>query len=434
MPITDAAIRTIKPDDKPCKVFDGGGLYLEVSPNGAKRWFLKYRITGKEKRLALGVYPAVGLKEARSKRDVAKKQIKEGIDPLAQRKVDKLTAKVSAANTFESVALEWIEAQQHDWSAAHTERVKAGMGRHLFPALGKRPIDSIKPLELLEVLRVVERAGKLETAKRLRERCSGVFKLAIITGRCESDPSAALAAAMKPPVVTPRKAMTRDQLPMFLNALRDEDCTVQTRSLMELVLHCFTRIGETVQARWEHIDFDAALWTIPVENRKLTTAQKRNPNTVPHLVPLSAQAIAILRRLQSINGGRAHVFPNRNRPDDHMSPESARRLLERMGYRGKADVHGFRSTASTILNETGLFHPDAIERQLSHVDGNAVRRAYDRSEHMQARPVMLQWWSDYLDAARDGREVPPMDGGKVVPFVKRAALGRHSAILERHKG
>lgn len=421
MPITDAAIRAIKPEDKPRRVFDGGGLYLEVSPNGAKRWFLKYRITGKEKRLALGVYPAVGLKEARAKRDAAKKQVEEGIDPLAQRKVNKLTAKVSAANTFESVALEWMEGQRSDWTEAHAERVRASMNRHLFPSLGKLPIDSIKPLALLEVLRVVERAGKLETAKRLRERCSGVFKLAIITGRCESDPSAALAAAMKPPVVSPRKAMTRDQLPIFLNALHGEDCTAQTRLLMELVLHCFTRIGETVQARWEHIDFDAALWTIPVENRKLTTAQKRNPNTVPHLVPLSIQSLDMLRRLQSINGGRAHVFPNRNRPDDHMSPESARRLLERMGYRGKADVHGFRSTASTILNETGLFHPDAIERQLSHVEGNAVRRAYDRSEHMEARVAMLQWWSNYLDAARDGRELPPMDAGKVVPFLVRVA-------------
>lgn len=396
MPLTDTACKTAKPreDGKPLRLTDEKGMYLEVMPNGSKYWRLKYRFNEKEKRLALGVYPETTLKEARLKREEARKLLSDGIDPGVKRKTDKIAAKVAATNTFEALALEWHGVMSSEWSAAHTERVLASLKAHLFPALGKRPITEIQPLELLEVLRKVEKAGKLDTVNRLRERCSAIYRLAILTGRATFDPAAPLNEALKKPIVEPRKALGRDDLPAFLAKLETFDGTRQTYLLFKMMLLCFTRVGEMVMAEWSHIDWDAALWTIPASNRKLP--EKFKPTAPPHLVPLSRQALEVLRELQAISGNRPYLFPNRNHPTQSMSPETLRRALHRLGYRGKADVHGFRSTASTILNEAG-FNPDAIERQLSHAERNKVRAAYNRAEYMEERRRMMQWWADLLD-------------------------------------
>lgn len=400
MPLTDAAIKNAKPreDGKHLKLTDGQGLSLWVMPTGAKYWRLKYRINGKEKLLALGVYPEVSLKEARLKRDDARKQIADGDDPAAVRKMDKVIKLAAAANTFEAIALEWHERESHEWSAAHSERVLSAMKSHIFPYIGDRPINDIRPLELLEVLRKVESAGNIDTTKRLRQRCSAVFRLAILTGRCDSDPAAPLTDALKSQQATPRKALMREDIPAFLEALEKYDGSVQTKLMMKLMLLTFTRVGEMAMARWEEIDFDKALWTIPPEHRKLPEKSKK---TAPsHLVPLSTKALDVLRQLHAISGGREHIFPNRNSPRRHMSPETLRRALHSMGFRGKADVHGFRSTASTILNEEG-FNPDAIERQLSHIETNKVRAAYNRAEYLEERKNMMQWWSNYLYSEAD---------------------------------
>lgn len=395
MPLTDAAIKSAKPreDGKHLKLTDGQGLSLWVMPTGAKYWRLKYRINGKEKLLALGVYPEVSLKEARLKRDDARKQITNGEDPAAMRKMDKVIKLAAAANTFEAIALEWHERESHEWSAAHSERVLSAMKTHIFPYIGDRPVHEIRPLELLEVLRKVESAGNIDTTKRLRQRCSAVFRLAILTGRCDSDPASPLNDALKTQQSTPRKALMREDIPAFLEALEKYDGNVQTKLMMKLMLLTFTRVGEMAMARWEEIDFDKALWIIPPEHRKLPEKSKKN--APPHLVPLSHQAIVVLEHLHSITGGREHLFPNRNNPRRSMSPETLRRALHSMGFKGKADVHGFRSTASTILNEQG-FNPDAIERQLSHIESNKVRAVYNRAEYMDERRLMMKWWAEFI--------------------------------------
>ncbi|WP_047238682.1 tyrosine-type recombinase/integrase [Chromobacterium subtsugae] len=395
MPLTDAAIKSAKPreDGKHLKLTDGQGLSLWVMPTGAKYWRLKYRINGKEKLLALGVYPEVSLKVARLKRDDARKQIADGEDPAAMRKMDKVIKLAAAANTFEAIALEWHERESHEWSAAHSERVLAAMKTHIFPYIGDRPIHEIRPLELLEVLRKVESAGNIDTTKRLRQRCSAVFRLAILTGRCDSDPASPLNDALKSQQSTPRKALMREDIPAFLEALEKYGGSMQTKLMMKLMLLTFTRVGEMAIARWEEIDFDKALWTIPPEHRKLPEKSKKT--APPHLVPLSLQAIEVLKQLHGITGGREHLFPNRNNPRRPMSPETLRRALHSMGFKGKADVHGFRSTASTILNEQG-FNPDSIERQLSHIESNKVRAAYNRAEYLEERRKMMCWWAKFL--------------------------------------
>ncbi|OQS34140.1 tyrosine-type recombinase/integrase [Chromobacterium haemolyticum] len=396
MPLTDAAIKNAKPreDGKHLKLTDGQGLSLWIMPTGAKYWRLKYRINGKEKLLALGVYPEVSLKEARLKRDDARKQIADGEDPASIRKMDKVIKLAAASNTFEAIALEWHQRESHEWSVAHSERVLSAMKSHIFPYIGDRPISEIRPLELLEVLRKVESAGNIDTTKRLRQRCSAVFRLAILTGRCDNDPAAPLTDALKSQQSTPRKALMREDIPGFLEALEKYDGNLQTKLMMKLMLLTFTRVGEMAMARWKEIDFDKALWTIPPEHRKLPEKSKKT--APPHLVPLSKQALDVLRQLYAISGGREHIFPNRNSPRRPMSPETLRRALHRMGFRGKADVHGFRSTASTILNEEG-FNPDAIERQLSHIETNKVRATYNRAQYMEERRKMMQWWANKLN-------------------------------------
>ena len=398
MALTDVAVKQAKPQDKPYQLPDGESLYLEVTPAGGKRWLFRYRFNGKAGKLALGKYPTVRIAEARDKAAAARKLLADGINPGTQRKADKLAAKLSSENTFAAIAGEWHDKEKHEWSEQHAERVMTSLELHNFPYIGATPINDIKPLELLEVLRRVEKAGNLDTCKRLRQRCSSIFRLAILTGRCDSDPAAPLVDALKTPQVEHRKALNRDELPEFLHALKEMDSNRQTKLMMELMLHTFTRVGEMSMARWEEIDFDAKLWTIPPEHRKLTEKSKKS--AAPHLVPLSDHALAILRELHAISGGREHIFPNRNSPNRPMSPETLRRALHRMGFKGKADVHGFRSTASTILNEEG-FNPDAIERQLAHVERNRVRAAYNRAEYMEERRRMMQWWSSYVSQQQD---------------------------------
>lgn len=388
-------------DDKPLKLADGLGLALWVMPNGSKYWRLKYRWMGKEKSLALGVYPGTSLKEAREKRDAARLLLSRGTDPGAKRKADKLAHRQAHQNNFEALAREWHKVKAAEWAPRHAQSVLTTLQTYLFPTLGNRPIAEIEPQELLSVLRQVEATGRLDTAKRLRERCSAIFRLAIATGRAKFNPAADLVDALQPPISKPRPALDKDALPAFLLALDTGDAmTLQTKLLFQTLMTCFTRIGETVRAEWAHIDFDAGVWSIPPENRKLKHKLKASAN--PHTVPLPRQVVEAFRQLEAMRDRNPYVFPSFRRPGAHMSEATPLKALERMGYGGKNKenghvvTHGFRATASTILNEAG-FNPDAVERQLSHTEQNMVRAAYNRAQYLEERRQMLQCWADYLD-------------------------------------
>ncbi|MDW5418854.1 tyrosine-type recombinase/integrase [Iodobacter sp. CM08] len=411
MPLTKLEVDKAKPkeDGKVLKLADGLGLSLWVMPTGAKYWRFKYRWANKEKSLALGVYPEVSLKTARIKRDEARKLLGDGTDPNTQRQTEKLARVMADKNTFEAVAREWHRIKARDWAPRHAEAVLTSLTCYLFPSLGKRPVATIEPQEVLEVLRKVEITGKRDTAKRLRERCNAIFRLGIVSGYAKHNPAADLIDALQPPVSIKHPALRFDELPAFLNALYSADnFTLQTRLLIQIIMQCFTRIGETVRAEWVHIDFEAGLWTIPPENRKLV--HKLKASASPHIVPLSSQVLAAFRELEQHRvPSNPYVFPSFTRPMHFMSTATPGKALERIGYGGKNKengnlvTHGFRATASTILNEAG-FNPDAIERQLSHTEQNTVRAAYNRAAYLDERRSMLQAWANYLaEVYQDGK-------------------------------
>lgn len=421
MPLTNVVITNTKPSDqgKSIKLADGGGLYLLITPKGARYWRLKYRWAGKEKLLALGVFPEISLKDARARRDAARRLLDEGMDPSEKRRSDRVAARVAAESSFKAIVLEWHQARAAEWVPRHAASVLRTMEMYLFPDLGARPIAEIEPMALLDVLRKVERAGKLDTAKRLRERAEAIFRLAVATGRARHNPAAELADSLKVKISKPRPALRLDELPAFLAALRDnQSLTPHTRALFLVVITCFTRIGKTVRAEWEHIDLENGIWTIPAQNRKIKTTLKHI--TPPHLVPLPTQVLDALSQLRAHPQAGPYVFPNHHKPRSHMSEATLLKALERMGYGGKNTkhgnvvTHGFRATASTILNEAG-FNPDAVERQLSHREPNQVRAAYNRAAYMEERRRMLQCWADYLDRLTVEKRAVPLLSADMAP-------------------
>ena len=398
MPLTDVAIRNAKPKTKPYKLADGGGLYLLVNPDARKYWRLKYRHTGKEKLLALGVYPDVRVPEARRTRDEAKQLLKAGCDPVAVRKERKRAAAISSANTFEVLAREWIEQQRNRWTPSHAQRVLDSLEDNVFSDIGFRPINEINAPELLAVLRKIESRGALETTQRVLQRCSGVFRYAISTGRGERNPAADLRGALKTPTRENYAALSAADLPEFLEKLDAYNGHLQTRLALKLLALTFVRSGELRAAEWTEFDIDAAEWRIPAERMKMRA---------PHIVPLSHQAIAVLEELKPLTGGGRFLFPNQSKSAACMSENTMLYALYRMGYHSRATGHGFRATASTILNEQS-WKADAIERQLAHTEKNKVRAAYHRSEYLDERRKMMQAWADYLDAVASGTKVLTM--------------------------
>ncbi|UTH73361.1 integrase arm-type DNA-binding domain-containing protein [Chromobacterium sp. IIBBL 290-4] len=407
MPLTKLEIDRIEPGEKQIKVTDGQGLYLLVMPNGSKYWRLKYRFSGKEKVLALGVYPEVSLKDARLKRDDARRLLAQDEDPGELKKKNARKQQYEASSTLQAVAQEWWSKMSAEWAPNHANGVWRSLEIHLLPELGHRPIRDISAMDLLLVLQSVEQRGLHDTANRLRERCNAIWRRAVKTGRAEHNPAADLAGELITPVSKPQPSLAREELPAFLAALAgNEHITLQTKYLIKLVMICFTRIGETVQATWHDFDLDQALWTIPPETRKLKRALKAA--AAPHIVPLPSQAVDILKQLSMHRmEGNDFVFPSFFYRGRHMSKTTLLKAFERMGYSGKNTenghvvTHGFRATASTILNEAG-FNPDAIERQLSHKEPNQVRAAYNRAQYMEERRAMLQSWADYLDKVEQG--------------------------------
>lgn len=399
MALTVKEIQGFSKAAKPYKKADGAGLYLEIFPNGSKLWRFKFRIGGKEKRLALGAWPETSLADARLKRDEARKAVLNGGDPAHQRKMGKIAAKVSAGNSFASVAEDFIAVKLTANGKAESTITKARWFlSHLAPALGSRPIAEIEPAELLAVLKRLEKKGHRETARRTRAFASRVFRHGVATTRCKSDPADLLSDALSAPIVKHHAAILDPiKLGAFLRAIEGYTGGPIVKLAMQLSPHVFLRPGELRQAKWDEVDFDGAIWRVPAERTKLRK---------PHAVPLSTQAIAFLRSLEAHSAGLGHMFPGLRTHLRPMSENALNVAFRRMGFGAdEVTAHGLRSTASTLLNQSGKWHPDAIERALAHGDSDAVRGAYNRGHYWDERVAMMQWWSDYLDMLQNGADV-----------------------------
>jgi integrase len=404
MALTDVKVRNTKPASKQMKLFDYDGLFLLVlppgkkTPNGSKCWRLKYRYDGKEKLLALGTYPEVSLADAREKRDAARKQIAAGIDPGEVRKAQKATKVADCENSFEVVAREWHGKFVKTWSAVHANTIKDRLEKEVFPCIGSRPIAEIKAPELLAVLRRMESRGALDTAHRLRNHCSNIFRYAIATGRAERDPAADLRGAL-PPVKYGHMAAPTDpkDVAPLLRAIDGFEGSFVVKCAMQLAPLLFVRPGELRAAEWSEIDLDAAEWNIPAKRMKMKVA---------HLVPLSRQSVDILRQLQPLTGHSKYVFPCHRSPLRCMSENAVNGGLRRLGFE-KSEItgHGFRAMARTILDEVLQVRPDFIEHQLAHAVKDPNGRAYNRTAHLAERKKMMQQWADYLDKLKSGAKV-----------------------------
>ena len=405
MALTDIAVRNAKPREKEYKLADGGGLYLLVSPAGGKLWRLKYRVDGREKKLAIGSYPEISLSDARKRRDEGRELIAAGLDPAREKQQAKHLAKVAAANTFGEIAQEFIDKRRREGLSTSTADKSEYYISRMGPAIARLPISEIAAPDLLSVLRRIEAKGNYETARRVLQLAGRVFRYAVATARLPSDPSRDLRGALTAPqpkhygaIIEPKRAGE------LLRAIDGYDGQVLTMIAMQLSANVFVRPGELRHAEWSEIDLEAGLWIIPATKMKMRK---------PHQVPLSRQSVDLFRQLHAITGPTGYVFPSirtRTRP---MSENTINAGLRRLGFSGdEMTAHGFRAMASTLLNESGKWHPDAIERALAHGDSDKVRAAYHRGAHWKERVEMAQWWSDHLDTLRMGADVVPINRAK----------------------
>ena len=405
MPLTDVKIAKVKPQKKPQTMFDGGGLYLLITPTGGKLWRIKYRFEGKEKLLALGAYPAISLAEARERRAIARKQIVNGIDPAAVKKAQK-QADTEDSTTFEVVAREWHTKFSPSWAVSHADTTISRMERDLFPWIGERPISEIKAPELLGALRRVESRGALESARRVKIIAGQVFRYAVATGRAERDPSNDLRGALATPKEKHHAAIIDPkEVAPLLRALEGYKGSFVVKCALKLAPLLFVRPGELRHAEWSEIDLEEAIWTIPSEKMKMRQA---------HIVPLCSQAAAILTELKDLTGGGKYVFPSGRSSTRPMSENAILAALRNMGYdKDTMTGHGFRAMARTILDEVLQVRPDFIEHQLAHAVRDPNGRAYNRTAHLEERRKMMQRWGDYLDGLKAGADVIPLRGKSV---------------------
>lgn len=396
--LTYIQINAAKPRAKAWNLTDSQNLYLVIQPNGSKLWRFNYRFLDKQKKLHLGGWPTISLAEARARRDEAKKKIAEGIDPALEKKRARITAKYAAANTFQAVAEEWLVKCERDGLAPVTVDKIRWLLAKAYPLIGTIPIAQITPHEALAVLRKVEATGAYESARRMRSVLSRVFRYGVATVRCDKDVAADLRGAIAVPKVKHFAAITRpSEVGALLRAIDGYSGHKVTVLAMRLSPHVLLRPGELRQAEWTDIDFDEAIWFIPAERMKMRR---------PHRVPLSRQVIAMLKELHEHTHWWKYLFPCLGKPRKAMSENAVNQGLRKLGYTtDQMTAHGFRAMAATLLNEMGEWNPDAIERQLAHVDTNQVRRAYARGEYWDERVVMMQRWSDYLDQLRDGGKI-----------------------------
>lgn len=412
--LTSLAASKAMPRAKKYKLAAGNGLYLEVMPTGAKYWRWKYRAGGKEKRVALGVFPAVTLADARQRRDDERTKLRGGVDPAVQRKAKKLAGHLAAENSFEAIAREWLATKSGEWVPLHAAKVLVWLEQHVFPHVGALPIADIEAPEVLAMLRRLVTRGTLNTAGRVREVVSAIFRYGIATGSNKRNPAADLRDALPKTAAKNFAAITEPAaVAELLRALDGYQGYPVTLAALRLAPLLFQRPGELRAMAWSELDLDAGEWSIPASRRKLRRAAKENPRTAPHVVPLSTQAVAILRELHPLTGSGTLVFPGVRDSRRPMSENTVNAGLRRLGYTTEQMTgHGFRHMASTRLNELG-WNPDAIERQLSHRDRDAVRGTYNLAQYMAERRTMMQAWADYLDGLRT-------DTGKVVAIKRKA--------------
>lgn len=394
MTLTDAKLRNLSTSGKH---FDGGGLYLELTPAGGRYWRLKYRYGGKEKRLALGVYPAVGLKDARELAGAARKLLQADQDPGAVRKADRAQAAHDAANTLEAVARDWYQHQKARWEPETAARVLASLESNIFPALGDRAMTSIRPGEVRAAIVKVEARGAADQAGRVLQRVKAVYRWAVIHERIASNPMLDLVQSeiLKPREVNHRAALPEKELPTFLRLLTQYEGEPTTLHALRMLILTATRPGELRGARWAEFDLASAMWVIPAERMKMRAE---------HRVPLSAHALAVLETMQPLSGHRELVFPSPTYPSKPLSENTFNSAMARMGYKGSATAHGFRALFSTVANEAG-WNPDVIERQLAHKEQNEVRAAYHRSTYMAERVKLMTWWGSYLEGRQSDNVV-----------------------------
>jgi integrase len=399
MALSDTQIKQAKPTDKPQRLFDGGGLYLEIKPSGGKLWRLKYRYDRKEKLLSLGSYPEVSLKQARKLRDDARALLAAGTDPSEQRKAERQARELAVLSTFEAVAYAWLAHRTSAWEEGTRIGIEASLKNHVFPRIGAKPIADIQPADIRQVVQAIEAQGAGDLAGRVFQRVRSIFRYAIAHDVTTSDPSYPLKPAeiFKPRTVTHRAAMAESDVPLFLHRLGQYEGDPTTRAALTLLMLTGVRPGELRGARWEEINTERALWRIPAERMKMKTE---------HTVPLSTQALALLAQLHPLTGRGPLVFPSPFYPGKPLSDGTLNSALARMGYKGLATAHGFRTLFSTCANEAG-WNSDHIEKQLAHEERDEVRGAYNRAQWLAERAKLMQWWADRIDTLRQGAEVIP---------------------------
>lgn len=401
MALTDSAIRNAKPGEKDYKLADSGGLYLLVTPAGGKLWRLKFRSDGKERKLSIGRYPEISLAEARKQRDAARQKVALGADPAREKQRKKIQAQLSVDNTFAGISAEYCAKRKRDghkgWAPSTAIRCEFLLSR-LCVSIGRLPIAEIQPADVLAAVRKMESKGKLESARRTLQLASAVFRYAVSTARLASDPTRDLRGALTAPTVTHYGAITDPKrVGELLRAIDEYDGSGTTKLALQVAPHVFVRPGELRHAAWSEFDLDGAVWIIPAGKMKMRK---------PHTVPLSRQAIAIFREVFVATGPSGYVFPSMRSRTRPMSENTLNAALRRLGFSSdEMTAHGFRAMASTLLNESGKWHPDAIERALAHGDSDKVRAAYHRGAHWNERVEMAQWWSDHLDTLRNGAEI-----------------------------
>lgn len=395
MALNNIGIKGASPKEKPYKLFDSGGLYVEVMPTGKKLWRLKYYYLKKEKRISFGAYPLVSLTEAREARDDAKRLLIKGIDPSQAKKDKKIVATRNAENTFKAVALEWLDVRGYDWSKGYRDKLIQALEGNIFPFIGDKPIADITPPELLEVLRKIEGRGSFDIAQRTKSICSRIFQYGISVGKCEWDAAQNLKGALKSHKTTHFRTLELKELPDFLKALERNEARIfeRTRRALWLSLLTFCRPQEIRMAKWDHINFDKALWTIPAEFMKMRK---------DHIVPLSSQVIDVLQAQRAeLEGIKTEwVFPSQVRLRNPMSDGTVNKAIKRLGFGNDLVAHGFRALARTTIAEQLHYPAEVIEKQLAHKTNNPLGEAYDRTQFLPQRTEMMQKWADYIGALR----------------------------------
>jgi integrase len=408
MKLTDKACKNAQPKQKPFKMTDGDGLYLEVMPNGSKCWRMKYRIHGKEKRLALGVYPVISLADAREGRQRAKKLLAQGIDPSDAKKSRRREAIRNAETTFKAIALEWHENQLDRWTPTHARNVMRRLDVDVFPYIGNRPIADIDPPELLDVLRRIEARGALDVTARVKQIAGQVFRYGIATGRCQRDPSADLKGALKANKTTSYACLDIKEMPDFLDKLEHNEARLfaSTRRAIKILMLTFVRTSELINATWDEFDLESGTWQIPGWRMKM-----RNP----HIVPLSRQVVTLLREqkkeFEHLNTD--WVFPSTVKPRNSISNNTVLFAIGRMGYKGRMTGHGFRALAMSNIKEKLGYRHEVVDRQLAHAHRNKIDRAYDRAQFLDERRKMMQEWADYMDTVASTKLITQLNVKKV---------------------